>query len=125
MADVTFVIHKDWLDSIAGLPVEQQDKIIAEIVRYGTESELQYGDDSFVMAFVNLLKNRIDYSKNQYSQKIEKAKKAGRKKKIDDDEILRLAREGYSAQDISEFLGCTKTSIYHSDGWKKRKENLL
>ena len=44
MADnnVTFVVHKDWLDSIKDLPIEQQDKIIAEFVRYGPEMELQH-----------------------------------------------------------------------------------
>ena len=41
MAD-TFIVHKEWLDSIMALPIEQQDKIIAEVVRYGTRRELQY-----------------------------------------------------------------------------------
>ena len=34
MADITFVVHSEWLESIKGLPLEQQDKIIAEIDRY-------------------------------------------------------------------------------------------
>ena len=65
--DVTFVMHKEWLDSIAGLPIEQQDKIIAEIVRYGTDSKMQHPNDSLVNSFVGLLKSRIDFSKNKYS----------------------------------------------------------
>lgn len=125
MADVTFVVHKDWLDSIQGLPLEQQDKIIADIVRYGCETKMEYDKVPVIAAMVNLLKNRIDYSKEQYNHKIEKAKKAGRKKIIDNDEILRLAREGYSAQEIAEKMGCTKTSIYHSEGWKNRNKILL
>lgn len=119
--DVTFVMHKEWLDSIAGLPVEQQDKVIAEIVRYGTGCELAYEDDPVIMAFVNLLKSRIDFSKNKYNQKVEMSKSAGRKKKVDDEEILRLAREGKSAQQIADMLGCSKSSIDHSEGWRNRK----
>lgn len=119
--DVTFVMHKEWLDSIAGLPVEQQDKVIAEIVRYGTGCELAYEDDPVIMAFVNLLKSRIDFSKNKYNQKIEMSKSAGRKKKVDDEKILRLAREGKSAQQIADMLGCSKSSIDHSEGWRNRK----
>lgn len=119
--DITFVMHKEWLDSIAGLPVEQQDKIIAEIVRYGTGSELVYEDDPVIAAFVNLLKSRIDFSKTKYNQKIEMSKSAGRKKKIDDEEVLRLAREGKSAQQIADILGCSKSSVDHSEGWRSRK----
>lgn len=122
--DITFVIHKEWLDSINMLPLDQQDKIIAEIVRYGTDSGVAHGDDPGVVSYVNLLKSRIDYSKNKYSQKVEKAKAAGRKKKVDDDEILRLAREGKTAEDIATLLGCSKSTIDHSDGWKRRKEKM-
>lgn len=35
--DVTFIMRSSWLDHIAALPLEQKDKILAEIVRYGTE----------------------------------------------------------------------------------------
>ncbi|MDO4966767.1 MAG: DUF6291 domain-containing protein [Lachnospiraceae bacterium] len=123
MADnVTFVVHKEWLDSIQGLPVEQQDKILAEIVRYGTDSGTVHDDDPVVNAFVNILKSRIDFSKNKYNQKIEMSKSAGRKKKVDDDEILRLAREGKTSSQIAEILGCSKSSIDHSDGWKMRNQ---
>lgn len=119
--DVTFVMHKEWLDSIAGLPLEQQDKVIAEIVRYGTGCGLAYENDPVIMAFVNLLKSRIDFSKNKYNQKVEMSKSAGRKKKVDDEKILRLAREGKSAQQIADMLGCSKSSIDHSEGWRNRK----
>jgi len=47
-SNVTFVVHKEWLDSIKGLPVEQQDKIIADFVRYGTEMKLAHEEDSMI-----------------------------------------------------------------------------
>jgi hypothetical protein len=48
MALETFVVHKEWLDSIASMPVDAQDKIIAEFVRYGCGLPLEHTDDVMV-----------------------------------------------------------------------------
>lgn len=122
MSDITFVIHKEWLENIAGLPVDQQDKIIADIVRYGTEMKMEYEKDPVVSSLVNMIKGRIDFSKNKYEEKIGKAKKVGRKKKYDDEEVLRLAREGFTSAEIADALGCSKSVIDHSEGWRRRNE---
>lgn len=119
--DVTFIVHREWLDSIKNLPIEQQDKIIAEFVRYGTDLGLKHPDDALTQSFVNILKSRIDFSKNKYEKKVQAGKSAGRKKRVDDDEILRLALGGMKSVEIAEKLGVSKSTIDHSDGWKKRK----
>lgn len=119
--DVTFIVHREWLDSIKNLPIEQQDKIIAEFVRYGTDLGLKHPDDALTQSFVNILKSRIDFSKNKYEKKVQAGKSSGRKKKVDDDEILRLALGGMKSAEIAEKLGVSKSAIDHSDGWKKRK----
>lgn len=118
--DVTFIVHREWLDSIKNLPIEQQDKIIAEFVRYGTDLGLKHPDDALTQSFVNILKSRIDFSKNKYEKKVQAGKSAGRKKKVDDDEILRLALGGMKSAEIAEKLGVSKSTIDHSNGWKKR-----
>lgn len=118
--DVTFIVHREWLDSIKNLSIEQQDKIIAEFVRYGTDLGLKHPDDALTQSFVNILKSRIDFSKNKYEKKVQAGKSAGRKKKVDDDEILRLALGGMKSAEIAEKLGVSKSTIDHSDGWKKR-----
>ena len=126
MADnITFVVHKDWLSSIEQLPIEQQDKIIAEFVRYGTEMELQHIDDPIVQAFVNILKGRIDASKDAYNKKVEMSKTAGRKKKGNDVEIYQLAREGHSSAEIAKILQISKSSVDHNEGWKNRKNDTF
>lgn len=119
--DITFIVHREWLDSIKNLPIEQQDKIIAEFVRYGTDLGLKHPDDALTQSFVNILKSRIDFSKNKYEKKVQAGKSAGRKKKVDNDEILRLALGGMKSAEIAEKLGVSKSTIDHSDGWKKRK----
>lgn len=122
MADTTFIVHKDWLDSIAPLPIEQQDKIIADFVRYGVGNDLVHKDDAVTQSFVNILKGRIDYSKDKYEQKLEMSKTAGRKKKVNDGQIYTIARENpsYTAEDIANVLGISKSSVNHSEGWKNR-----
>ena len=50
------------------------------------------------------------------------SKTAGAKKKIDDAEVYRLAREGKSSAEIAAILGFSKSSIDHSDGWRLRKK---
>lgn len=120
--NVTFIMHKAWLENIRGLPLEQQDQVIAEIVRYGVEMESQHNDDPVVQAFVNMVKGSIDHTKDKYQQKLDMSKTAGRKKKINDEEIYSLAREGKSSSEIAELLGYSKSSVDHSDGWKNRKD---
>ena len=71
-------------------------------------------------SFVNILKSRIDFSKNKYEKKVQAGKSAGRKKKVDDDEILCLALGGMKSAEIAEKLGVSKSTIDHSDGWKRR-----
>ena len=98
--DSTFVVHKEWLNNIKGLSIEQQDRIISDFVRYGTGLPMAHSDDEVVNSFVNMLKGRIDFSKDKYNQKIQMASVSGKKKKVDDDEILRLAREGKNSREF-------------------------
>lgn len=118
--DITFIVHSEWLENISCLSVEQQDKVIAEIIRYGTGLELAHEDDAVVQALVNMTKNRIDFSKDKYAQKVNAGKTSGRKKKINDEEIWKLAQSGKSSDEIAKILDCSKSSIDHSDGWKNR-----
>lgn len=121
MAD-TFIVHKEWLENIAGLPVEQQDKVIGEFVRYGVGLESAHSDDVVVQAFVNMLKGRIDYSKDKYQQKVDMSKTAGRKKKVNDEQIFKLAKSGKTSTEIANMLEISKSTVDHSEGWKRRKE---
>lgn len=126
MADVTFIVHSEWLENIANLSVEQQDKIIAEIIRYGTGCEMAHTDDAITQAFVNMVKSRIDYSKDKYAQKVEAGTTSGRKKKVSDSEIWNLAHnEGKKSEEIANILGCSKSAVDHSNGWKQRNEEAF
>ena len=122
--NVTFIMHRDWLDSIKELPLDVQDKVIADIVRYGVEMNSEYQDNKIVQAYVNLVKKPIDNSKENYKTKVEMSQFAGRKKKVDDGVIYKMAKEGRSSKEIAEILGCSKSAIDHSEGWRNRKKNF-
>ena len=118
----TFIFYKDWLDSILTLPVEQQDKILGDIVRYGVGNELEHTDDPVAMSFVNLLKGRIDHTINEYEKKLKMSKTAGRKKKFSDDDLQQIIMENpnIKAQEAADMLGVSKSSIDHNEIWKAR-----
>lgn len=118
--DITFVVHRDWLNCILNLPVEMQDKVIAEFIRYGVGLEVQHTDDTVVQAMVNLLKDKIDYSKYKYYTKVAGGVNSGRKKKVDNMEIWKLAKEGKKSDEIANILNCSKSAVDHSEGWKNR-----
>lgn len=82
---------------------------------------LRHEDDEIVQSLVNMLKGRIDYSKEKYQTRVEMSKGAGRKKKIDDALIYKLAQEGRSSKEIAELAGISKSAVDHSDGWRQRK----
>lgn len=123
MALNRFVFYGEWLDNIKDLPIDVQDKIIADIVRYGTDMERQHTDDSMVSMAVNFTKGAIEHSKSEYMKKVEAGKNYGRKKTTDDKAIYDLAKQGKKSGEIAEILGVSKSSIDHSDGWKNRKND--
>ena len=65
-----FVFYRNWLDNIKDLPIEIQDKIIADIVRYGVEEEMAHSEDITIAMAVNFTKRAIDDSKAKYQAKI-------------------------------------------------------
>lgn len=50
-------IKKEWVESIQGLPIDLQDRIFGEMIRYGFQIESKHKDDVIVQAFVNLIKS--------------------------------------------------------------------
>lgn len=124
MADVTFIVHKEWLDAIKDLPIDQQDKIIAELVRYGVEVPFAHEEDSNVQAFINLLRGRIDFSKDRYAARVTGGNIGGARKKYDDKIIWELAHENpdWSSSQIAKILQISASTVNHSHGWKSRKE---
>lgn len=122
MASDSFVFKKKWIDKIEALPVEQQNQILAEIVRYGTGAEMKYEGDAYISSLVKMVTDEIDFSKEKYNERLVMSQFGGRKKKVDDGQVLRLALEGKNSTEIAEILGVSKSSIDHSEGWKKRKK---
>ena len=119
----TFIMRGEWIENIATLPLDMQDKVLAEIVRYGTRQPTQYDNDPIIFSIVNGYKGSIDNSINDYERKVEMSKTAGRKKKIDDQKVYELAREGKTAQEVADELGVSKSAIDKNEGWKNRKND--
>ena len=119
--DTTFIFHSDWLDNIQDLPLDIQEKVIAEIVRYGTGRELEHTEDVMVSMAVNFVKKGIDFSKSKYEDKRVNGQNNGRVKKVSDYEVWKLASQGWTAQKVADELGLSKATVDHCRGWKERK----
>lgn len=120
----TFVMRGEWLKNAFNAPEEIRNKIITDICCYGAGLPLQYEDDWQVSLLVNSVKGSIDASKEAYNKKVEMSKSAGRKKVVSDDAIYELAIKGYTAQEIANELGISKSSVDKSAGWKKRCDKV-
>lgn len=118
MDDITFIVRGKWLDKIATMPLEYRDKIIADIVRYGTERKMEYEDDPFVSSYVNMLKENIDFSKDKYYKKSQ----GGRPQKVTDEMIIEGIKNGKSSVEMAKEFGCDPSTITKRDIWKKRNE---
>lgn len=116
-----FVFYGDWLKNIEDLPVEIQDKIIADIVRYGVDVEMAHEDEMTISMAVNFTKRAIDVSKEKYQARIDFGKNVGKSKKDNDRRIYELAQNGYKSGEIANILGISKSSVDHSEGWRLRK----
>ena len=119
----TFIVRGEWLENIETLPLDMQDKVLAEIVRYGTRKPTMYDGDPVIFSIVNAYKGRIDNTIQDYENKVAMSKTAGRKKKIDDKKVYELARQGMTAQEVATELGISKSSIDKSEGWRNRKND--
>ena len=121
MADITFVVHSEWLDDLEDLDIGRQDQIIADIIRAGCEREMAHSSDKELVSKVKTYLRAITYSKKKYEDSKEQGNRGGRTKKIDDAKIEELAKAGYSSKQIAEMLNCSKSAVDHSDGWRNRK----
>ena len=117
----TFIMRGEWIDNISTLPAEIQDKVLADIVRFGTGRPTLYDDDPIVFSLVNGYKGSMMNTTNEYLKRLEMSKTAGRKKKIDDKQIYDLAKTGKTAQEVADSLGISKSAVDKSDGWRNRK----
>lgn len=117
-----FVFYGEWLENIKGLPAEDQMKIVYDMVQYGTGNEPQYQDNPVVAMGLNFVKGAIEKSKQDYINKVNNGNNYGRKRVVINSEIYNLAKSGMNSTQISEELGISKSSVDHSEGWRKRKE---
>lgn len=121
MAD-TFIFRKEWLDNISELTIETQDQILSDLARYGAGVSLKHTDNPVVASFVESQKKRIDVSIAAYDTKVEMSKGAGRKSSINKSRIYELACLGWKAKEIAEALGCSLSTVQHSEEWKRARE---
>lgn len=118
----TFIFYPDWLDFIEHLNNEKDKLDLYNIiVSYGCHGEYETNNDMMEAVFKSLIQPKIDIAQGRYEEKIGAGKEFGRKKTVDDEQIKTLAQQGMRAKEIASMLGISEAAIYHSQGWKDRK----
>lgn len=122
MVERTFIFYPDWLDFIEHLN-NDKDKLDLYniIVSYGCHGEYETENAMMEAVFKSLIQPKIDIAQGRYEEKISAGKAFGRKKTVDDDQVGTLAKQGMRAKEIALMLGISEAAVYHSAGWKNRK----
>lgn len=123
MAD-TFIFRKEWIDMITMLDLETQDQVLGDLARYGAGLPLEHRDNPVVASIVETQKKRIDVSIDAYQEKVVMSQNAGRKTKVDRSRIYELACNGLSAKEIATEIGCSQSTVQHSEEWKRAKNRM-
>ena len=124
MADRNFVFYSDWRNLINGLSSEADKlQLFTAVMDYGVTGECDLLKMSPMVRniFESMIKPAINRSQKNYSDSIEYGKTHGRPKTVDDELIKELFKAGLRARDIAKELGISEAAVYHSDGWKNRR----
>lgn len=116
------VIMSNWLEQFKDCSLEQQKEICYGMLMYGIKEEYIKSDDPVVNVALNFITPQIDAMQDIYDKQVKTGRQGGRPGKIDNKKVWELAREGKNGSQISEELGVPKTTIYSSEGWKKRND---
>lgn len=111
----TFVFYSEWLDSIEGLSVEQQDKIIGEWARHGCKRPLKHlEDEPLLSSFAAQRFGAIDASQDKYERKVAAGKMGGRRTSYDMQKALEMKKSGlYTNQEVADAVGVSISTINH------------
>ena len=122
MLERTFIFYPDWLDFIDRIN-DDKDKLDLYniIVQYGCHGEYSNENSMMIAVFESLIKPKIDIAQGHYEEKINAGKEFGRKRKVNEEDVAVLAKEGIKAKDIAAMLNVSVDAIYHSESWKNRK----
>ena len=120
-----FVFYKDWREFIKGLSdPDDQFQLLMMIMEYGVTGEYETENASPLVlnTFEAMIKPAIERSQKNYQASKDYGKTHGRPKMAIDERIDQMCKQGMRAKDIATALGCSETSVYHSDAWKNRKK---
>lgn len=120
-----FVFYPNWRDFILKLNSEKdQLQLHRLIMDYGVTGEYDpTGVDPLVLnTFESIIKPQIDRSQKNYENSQNYGKEHGRPKTVNDERIKQLFKQGLRADGIAQELGISITAVYHSNGWKNRKD---
>ena len=110
-----FVFYGSWRESLEGFREEFGDDYAKEalwnLMLVATAGDIETERKS-IIGFINgAVMPNVNKAKDRYAAAVENGKKGGRPKKIDDDRVLELKKQGMTNKQVAEALGCSISSI--------------
>ena len=110
-----FVFYGSWKEHLNGLKElcgEDVAKEVAwQIINYGTTKAFDTEDQKIVNMVNGMCRDLIISAKKRREASIINGKQGGRPKKYNDEQIKELHRQGVSAADIAQKLGCSVKTV--------------
>lgn len=122
----SMIFMKHWLKKIESLTEEQKGEVCYRILVYGLTGEDISPKDPVAKMAYDFIKPQIEQIQKKFKIDQTRGKAGGRPKQISDEQIWDLAHnQGMKGAEIAEKLGIPKTTVYSSEGWRQRKEDLI
>ena len=122
-----FVFYGSWRESLEGFREEFGDDYAKEalwnLMLVATAGDIETERKS-IIGFINgAVMPNVNKAKDRYAAAIENGKKGGRPKKIDDDRVLELKKQGMTNKQVAEALGCSISSIEKINAESRKNQN--
>lgn len=105
-----FVFYGSMKQTIDALPTDMGNALLRAIMNYGTTGEIDDSDSIIHAIMLSIIPN-IDSAKKRFKTSQENGSRGGRKKRINDNEILELHSSGLNQREISEELDISLKSV--------------
>ena len=122
-----FVFYGSWRESLEGFREEFGDDYAKEalwnLMLVATAGDIETERKS-IIGFINgAVMPNVNKAKDRYAAAVENGKKGGRPKKIDDDRVLELKKQGMTNKQVAEALGCSISSIEKINAESRKNQN--
>lgn len=110
-----FIFFESWERYLKTLEEDKDvnyvNAVARAIIQYGLYGKSETEDETILRKVDAVCSDLMKSTKSRYAASVKNGGQGGRPKKYDDEIIIGLSKQGLSAQDIAENLGCSVKTV--------------